>query len=39
VPLFVLYMNRYQIGPEECVLSSLFGAEYAAYAEKVRRWL
>ncbi len=39
VPLFVLYMNRYQIGPEERVLSSLFGAEYAAYGKKVRRWL
>jgi protein-S-isoprenylcysteine O-methyltransferase Ste14 len=39
VPLFVLYMNRYQIGPEERVLSSLFGAEYAAYTKKVRRWL
>jgi protein-S-isoprenylcysteine O-methyltransferase Ste14 len=39
VPLFVLYMERFQINPEERVLSSLFGAEYAAYKEKVRRWL
>ena len=39
VPLFVLYINRFQINPEERVLSSLFGAEYAAYTEKVRRWL
>jgi len=39
VPLFVLYINRFQIDPEERVLSSLFGAEYAAYKEKVRRWL
>ena len=38
-PLFVLYINRFQINPEERVLSSLFGAEYAAYKEKVRRWL
>ena len=38
-PLFVLYMNRFQINPEERVLSSLFGAEYAVYKEKVRRWL
>src|SRR6266851_192471 len=37
VPLFVLYINRLQINPEERVLSSLFGAEYAAYKEKVRR--
>jgi protein-S-isoprenylcysteine O-methyltransferase Ste14 len=39
VPLFVLYVERFQIHPEERVLSSLFGAEYAAYREKVRRWL
>jgi protein-S-isoprenylcysteine O-methyltransferase Ste14 len=39
VPLFVLYINRLQIIPEERVLSSLFGAKYAAYKEKVRRWL
>ena len=39
VPLFALYINRFQINPEERVLSSLFRAEYAAYKEKVRRWL
>jgi protein-S-isoprenylcysteine O-methyltransferase Ste14 len=39
VPLFVLYISRFQINPEERVLSSLFGADYAAYKEKVRRWL
>ena len=39
VPLFLLYMNRYQIGPEERVLSALFGAEYATYKKQVRRWL
>jgi len=39
LPLYVLYINRYQIGPEERVLASLFGAEYAAYKKKVRRWL
>ena len=38
-PLFVLYINRFQINPEERVLSSLFDAEYAAYKENVRRWL
>jgi protein-S-isoprenylcysteine O-methyltransferase Ste14 len=36
---FVLYMNRFQIAPEERALSALFGAEYADYASKVRRWL
>ena len=39
LPLYVLYVNRYQIGPEERVLESLFGAEYAAYRKNVRRWL
>jgi protein-S-isoprenylcysteine O-methyltransferase Ste14 len=39
LPLFVLYINRFQIGPEERVLSSLFGAPYAAYMGKVRRWV
>ena len=37
--VFVLYINRFQINPEERVLSSLFGAEYATYKEKVRWWL
>jgi protein-S-isoprenylcysteine O-methyltransferase Ste14 len=36
---FVPYMNRFQIAPEERALSARFGAEYAAYASKVRRWL
>ena len=39
LPLFVLYMNRFQIGPEERVMATLFGADYAAYKERVRRWI
>ena len=39
LPLFVLYMNRFQIGPEERVLSGHFGAEYTRYVQAVRRWL
>jgi protein-S-isoprenylcysteine O-methyltransferase Ste14 len=39
VPVFVLYITRFQINPEERALSSLFGGEYAAYRERVRRWL
>jgi len=36
---FVPYMNRFQIAPEERALAAMFGAEYAAYRTKVRRWL
>ena len=39
LPVFVLYINQFQIKPEERVLSSLFGPEYAAYKGSVRRWL
>jgi protein-S-isoprenylcysteine O-methyltransferase Ste14 len=39
LPLFVLYMNRFQIEPEERVLASLFGKQYVRYASRVRRWL
>jgi protein-S-isoprenylcysteine O-methyltransferase Ste14 len=39
LPLFVLYMNRFQIGPEERALSARFGSEYATYMGSVRRWL
>lgn len=37
--LFVIYMNRFQILPEEQALESLFGAEYVDYKQKVRRWI
>jgi protein-S-isoprenylcysteine O-methyltransferase Ste14 len=37
--VFVLYINRFQVVPEERVLSSMFGAAYSAYQAKVRRWL
>ena len=36
---FVLYVDRFQIEPEERALSNLFGSEYAAYRARVRRWL
>lgn len=39
VAVYVIYITRFQIIPEERVLSTLFGAEYEAYKEKVRRWL
>jgi len=37
--LFVLYVNRFQIQPEERVLTELFGGEYTNYTRRVRRWL
>jgi len=36
---FVLYITRFQIQPEERVLSGIFGEEYSTYAARVRRWL
>lgn len=39
LPIYVLFINRFQIIPEERVLSALFGAGYLAYKERVRRWL
>jgi len=39
LPLFVLYLNRFQIGPEERALTSLFGQEFVAYTSRVRRWI
>jgi len=36
---FMLYMNRFQIEPEERVLSAMFGTGYSAYRSSVRRWL
>jgi protein-S-isoprenylcysteine O-methyltransferase Ste14 len=39
LPLFILYMTRYQIVPEERAMLSLFGEQYQQYKAKVRRWL
>ena len=36
---FMLYINRFQITPEERVLLAMFGTDYAAYKTRVRRWL
>jgi protein-S-isoprenylcysteine O-methyltransferase Ste14 len=39
LPLFVLYMNRFQIRPEERFMREKFGDEYRAFTERVRRWI
>jgi len=39
LPAFILYMNRFQIDPEERALATLFGQEFTAYKARARRWL
>ena len=39
LPLFVLYLNRFQIVPEERALCRKFAADYVHYMASVRRWL
>lgn len=39
LPVFILYMNRFQIEPEERALTSRFGQEFVEYTRRVRRWL
>lgn len=39
LPAYVLYLNRFQIGPEERALSALFGQEFDHYKARVRRWI
>jgi len=36
---FILYINRFQIVPEERALVKIFGSEFTSYQSKVRRWL
>lgn len=39
VALFVVYMNRFQILPEERALAENFGDPYRQYQQQVRRWV
>ncbi|WP_140626880.1 methyltransferase family protein [Methylibium rhizosphaerae] len=39
VPLYVLYVTRFQILPEERMLTEQFGGDYLRYTHTVRRWL
>ena len=37
--VFVLFITRFQILPEERVMRAKFGAEYEDYRKRVRRWI
>ena len=37
--VFVLYMTRFQIKPEEQALTKIFGDAYVGYCQRVRRWV
>ena len=39
IPLFIFFITKNQILPEEEALENLFGEEYKNYKEKVRRWV
>lgn len=39
VPLLPLWLTRFQILPEERILSSRFGDEFERYRARTRRWL
>ena len=39
IPLFILYLNLFQIIPEENAMSDLFEQEFLEYKKTVRRWI
>ncbi|NWF35788.1 isoprenylcysteine carboxylmethyltransferase family protein [Mariprofundus sp. KV] len=39
VALFILYINKFQIEPEEKELEIQFGDSYLDYKDRVRRWI
>ena len=39
IPLFILYLNLFQIIPEENAMVELFKDEFLEYKKKVRRWI
>ena len=39
VQIFIVYIARFQIQPEERMLTKKFGQAYQNYRSKVRRWI
>jgi len=39
VAAFIIYINKFQIEPEEEALEKQFGDSYLEYKASVRRWL
>lgn len=39
VPVFVAYITRFQIQPEEAMLSRRFPGLYSSFCEQTRRWI
>ena len=39
LPMYLWYLQKFQIGPEERALLRLYGTQYEAYARRVRRWI
>lgn len=39
VPLYMAYLQRFQIQPEERALNKLFGENFTEYSQQTRRWL
>jgi protein-S-isoprenylcysteine O-methyltransferase Ste14 len=37
--MFVLFLTRFQIAPEERAMQAKFGTAYSEYQKRVRRWL
>jgi protein-S-isoprenylcysteine O-methyltransferase Ste14 len=37
--VFVVYLNRFQIQPEERALEQVFGKEFSEYRQRVRPWI
>jgi protein-S-isoprenylcysteine O-methyltransferase Ste14 len=39
LPVFIVYMNCFQIRAEEAALTAAFGQDFVDYKSRVRRWL